>query len=58
MGMGIYVITGENGNVFIYYYGNGIGMGIRSWKREGMGLKKSFPHISTRKTILLAAVLH
>ena len=29
----------ENGKVFIYYYGNGMEMGIRLWEWEGMGSK-------------------
>ena len=45
----IYFTTGGNENVFIYYDGNGMGMGIQSWKWGGMGSKKSFLHISTRE---------
>ena len=43
----LYIITGGDGNVFIYYYGNGMKMGIRSCEKKGMGSKRPFPHIST-----------
>ena len=29
-----YIIKGGIRNIFIYYYGNGFGMGIRSWEWE------------------------
>ena len=34
-----------------------MGVGIGSWKWEGMGSKKSFPHISTTKAYTLAPKL-
>ena len=39
-----YIISKGNRNVFIYYYGNGMEMGIRLLKWERMRSKKSFPH--------------
>ena len=42
-----YTNTEGNGNVFIHYYEYRIGMEIRSKEWEGMGSKKSYPHISS-----------
>ena len=39
--------------IHTYIHGNGMGMRIQSWEWEGMGLKKSFPHISNAYLILI-----
>ena len=34
----------RNGNETWLNLGAGIGMGMSSWERDGMGLQKTFPH--------------
>jgi len=38
-----------NGNKTWLNLGAGTGMGMKSWERQGLGLKNTFPLIFTRK---------